>query len=105
MRGNCNAIVKAKNTTTLRERCINHFGVLGIPVPPEALDATLLRAEKEALPHLAFLDALLGEQADHAANGPSPAAFLKRILRNRRFLKHSIGNLINSRLTGSRLSN
>ena len=64
MRGNCNAIVKAKNTTTLRERCINHFGVLGIPVPPEALDATLLRAEKEALPHLAFLDALLGEQAD-----------------------------------------
>jgi len=56
--------VKAKNTTTLRERCINHFGVLGIPVPPEALDATLLRAEKEALPHLAFLDALLGEQAD-----------------------------------------
>ena len=64
MRGNCNAIVKAKNSTTLRERCINHFAVLGIPVPPEALDATLLRAEKEALPHLSFLDALLGEQAD-----------------------------------------
>ena len=63
MRGRHNAIVTTMNTTTLRERCLNHFSVLGIPVPPEALDATLLRAEKEALPHLAFLDALLGEQA------------------------------------------
>ena len=63
MRGRHNALVTTMNTTTLRERCINHFSVLGIPVPPEALDATLLRAEKEALPHLAFLDALLGEQA------------------------------------------
>jgi DNA replication protein DnaC len=63
MRGTHNAIVKTKNTTALRERCLNHFSVLGIPVQPEALDATLLRAEKEALPCLAFLDALLGEQA------------------------------------------
>jgi DNA replication protein DnaC len=64
MRGPHNAIVKTKNATTLRERCINHFSVLGIPVAAEALDAALLRAEKEALPHLSFLDALLGEQSD-----------------------------------------
>jgi len=36
---------------------------LGIPVTPEALDAALLRAEKEALSHLDFLDLALGEQA------------------------------------------
>jgi DNA replication protein DnaC len=64
MRGSHNAIIKTKNTTTLRERCVNHFSVLRIPVSPEALDTALLRAEKEALPHLSFLDALLGEQSD-----------------------------------------
>jgi DNA replication protein DnaC len=63
MRGRHNAIEITTNAATLRERCINHFGVLGIPVAPEALDAALLRAEKEALPHLSFLDLLLGEQA------------------------------------------
>jgi DNA replication protein DnaC len=64
MRGRHNAIETTMNPATLRERCINHFNVLGIPVAPEALDAALLRAEKEALPHLSFLDLLLGEQAD-----------------------------------------
>jgi DNA replication protein DnaC len=64
MRGRHNVIETTLNPATLRERCINHFSVLGIPVAPEALDAALLRAEKEALPHLNFLDLLLGEQAD-----------------------------------------
>jgi DNA replication protein DnaC len=48
---------------TLRDRCLNHFQILGIPLAPEALDAVLLSAEKEALSHLQFLDLLLGQQA------------------------------------------
>jgi DNA replication protein DnaC len=48
---------------TLRERCLNHFDILRIPITPEALDAALLRAEKEALPHMDFLDLVLGDQA------------------------------------------
>jgi DNA replication protein DnaC len=47
----------------LRERCLNHFDILRIPITPDALDAALLRAEKEALPHLGFLDLVLGDQA------------------------------------------
>jgi DNA replication protein DnaC len=48
---------------TLRDRCLNHFDILRIPITPEALDETLLGAEKEALPYLNFLDRVLGEQA------------------------------------------
>lgn len=58
---------KTRKTTipaTLRERCLNHFDILGIPIAPETLDAALLRAEKGALPHLSFLDLVVGEQAD-----------------------------------------
>jgi DNA replication protein DnaC len=57
---------KRKTTipATLRERCISHFDILRVPITPEALDAALLRAEKEALPHLSFLDLVVGEQAD-----------------------------------------
>lgn len=54
---------KTASPTTLRERCLSHFAILGIPIAPEAFDAALLRAEKEALAPLNFLDALLGEQA------------------------------------------
>lgn len=54
---------RTTNPTTLRERVLSHFATLGIPVTPEALDAALLRAEKEALSHLDFLDLALGEQA------------------------------------------
>ncbi len=49
--------------TSLRERVLSHFATLGIPITPEALDTELLRAEKEALSHLDFLDLALGEQA------------------------------------------
>jgi len=63
MRGRTIKTRKTTTPATLRERCLNHFDILGIPVTPEALDAALLRAEKEALPHLSFLDLLLGEQA------------------------------------------
>ena len=48
---------------TMRERCQSHFDILRIPITPDALDAALLRAEKEALPHLSFLDLVLGDQA------------------------------------------
>jgi DNA replication protein DnaC len=37
--------------------------MLKISITPEALDAALLRAEKEALPPMSFLDVVLGEQA------------------------------------------
>lgn len=50
-------------TTELRDRCLRHFAVLGIPLPPESLDALLLKAEKERCSHLSFLELLIGEQA------------------------------------------
>lgn len=63
MRGTKSKTRKTTTPATLRERCLSHFEILGIPITPEALDAALLRAEKEALPHLSFLDLLVGEQA------------------------------------------
>jgi DNA replication protein DnaC len=54
---------KTTSPTTMRERCLRHFAILGIPITPEAFDAALLRAEKEALSPLSFLDSVLGEQA------------------------------------------
>jgi DNA replication protein DnaC len=49
--------------TSLRDRCLSHFAALGIPLRPETLDALLLKAEKETMTHLEFLDRLIGEQA------------------------------------------
>jgi DNA replication protein DnaC len=43
---------------------LSHFATLGIPLEPAALDELLSRAEKEGLPHLQFLDLLLGAQAN-----------------------------------------
>jgi len=54
---------KITNPATKRERCLGHFEALRIPITPDALDAALLRAEKEALPYLSFLDLVLGDQA------------------------------------------
>ncbi len=56
-----------KKTTTaapLRERCLGHCSMLGIPLDAAALDEALSRAEKESFSHLQFLDLLLGAQAD-----------------------------------------
>ncbi len=47
----------------LRDQCLSHFKILGIPITPEALDTVLDRADKETLSHLHFLDLLLGQQA------------------------------------------
>jgi DNA replication protein DnaC len=47
----------------LRERCLSHFQTLGILLPPDILDGVLSKAEKESLPHLSFLDQLLGPPA------------------------------------------
>jgi hypothetical protein len=52
-----------KVTTPLRDQCLSHCATLGIPLAPTALDELLSRAEKEGLPHLQFLDLLLGTQA------------------------------------------
>ena len=48
-------------TTLLRDRCLNHFVALRIPIEAVALDELLARAEKESFSHLSFLDRLLGE--------------------------------------------
>jgi len=52
-----------KVTTPLRDQCLSHCATLGIPLAPAALDELLSRAEKEGLPHLQFLDLLLGAEA------------------------------------------
>jgi DNA replication protein DnaC len=54
---------KTTTPTTLRERCLSHFAILGIPITPEDFDAALLCAEKQAISPLAFLDTVLGDQA------------------------------------------
>ena len=51
-------------TSQLRDRCLSHFATLRIPVQPAMLDELLERAEKENFSHLAFLDRLLGAEAD-----------------------------------------
>ena len=58
---------KAKITdpaVPLRDRCLNHFATLRIPVEAAARDKLLTRAEKENFSHLSFLDQLLGAEAD-----------------------------------------
>jgi DNA replication protein DnaC len=49
---------------SLRDRCLRHFAALRIPVEAAMLDEVLTRAEKETLSHLAFLDCLLGAEAE-----------------------------------------
>ena len=58
--------MKAKptdQTTLLRDRCLNHFAALRIPIEAAALEEPLARAEKESFSHLSFLDRLLGAEA------------------------------------------
>ena len=57
-------IAPTKVTTPLRDQCLSHCATLGIPLEPAALDELLSRAEKDGLPHLQFLDLLLGSQAN-----------------------------------------
>lgn len=54
----------AKRTEGLRERVLEHFQNLRVPLSSEDLDRVLAKAEREGLSHLAFLDGLIGEQAN-----------------------------------------
>ena len=54
---------KSTAPAPLRDLCLNHFKILGIPIAPNDLDTMLDRADKETLSHLVFLDLLLGQQA------------------------------------------
>ena len=54
---------KSTAPVPLRDLCLNHFKILGIPIAPHDLDTVLERADKETLSHLVFLDLLLGQQA------------------------------------------
>jgi DNA replication protein DnaC len=52
-----------RKTKTLRERVLEHFAVLRIPITAEELDRVVGAAEGEALSLLEAVDRLLGEQA------------------------------------------
>ena len=52
------------NHQNLRDRLLDHFGVLRVPITPEQFDAVIARAEREHLSHLDFLEALIAEQAN-----------------------------------------
>jgi len=52
-----------RKTKTLRERVLEHFVVLRIPVTAEELDRVIGAAERESLSVLDAVDRLLGEQA------------------------------------------
>lgn len=54
---------KSTAPASVRDLCLSHFKILGIPIAPHDLDAALERADKETLSHLKFLDLLLGQQA------------------------------------------
>src|SRR5438309_3005356 len=54
---------KSTTPASLRDLCLSHFKILGIPIAPNDLDTMLERADKETLSHLMFLDLLLGQQA------------------------------------------
>jgi DNA replication protein DnaC len=50
--------------TELRQKILEDFQALCIPLRPEQLDAVLGRAESEGMSHLEFLRALISEQAN-----------------------------------------
>jgi DNA replication protein DnaC len=50
--------------TELRQRILEDFQALGIPLRLEQLDLVVVRAESEGMSHLEFLRVLLSEQAD-----------------------------------------
>jgi DNA replication protein DnaC len=52
-----------RKTKTLRERVLEHFVVLRIPVTPEELDRVLAGTERDGVSLLEGVDRLLGEQA------------------------------------------
>ena len=52
------------NPRELRDRLLEHFKVLRIPLSSEQFDAAVARAEREHLCHLEFLETLIGQQAD-----------------------------------------
>ncbi len=53
-----------QNPKSLRDRLLDHFSILRIPITPGQFDTVIARAEREHLPHLEFLEALIGEQAN-----------------------------------------
>ena len=79
-----NKTTTTKVTTPLRDQCLSHFAMLGIPLEPTAQDELLSRAEKEGLPHLQFLDLLLGAQA----NARRERGVARRIREAQHFAEH-----------------
>jgi DNA replication protein DnaC len=61
--------------TELRQKILEDFQVMRVPLLAEQLDAALARAESEGMSHLEFLRALISEQA----NGRRERALARRI--------------------------
>jgi DNA replication protein DnaC len=61
--------------TELRQKILEDFQVMRVPLSAEQLDAALGRAESEGMSHLEFLRALISEQA----NGRRERALARRI--------------------------
>jgi len=54
---------KKTNQQNLRDRLLEHFEVLRIPITPQQFDEIIARTEREPLSHLEFLETLIAEQA------------------------------------------
>ena len=72
-----------RKTKSLRERALDHFAALRIPLAPEELDRVLAAAENEGLSALEVLDRLLGEQAARRLERS-----IKRRIDDARFAEH-----------------
>lgn len=72
-----------RKTKTLRERVLEHFKVLGIPITPEELDHVVAEVERDGSSFLEGLDRLLGEQAARRRDRS-----IKRRIAAARFAEH-----------------
>lgn len=72
-----------RKTKNLRERVLDHFAALRIPLGAEELDRVLAASEKEGLSALEVVDRLLGEQAARRRE-----RFIKRRIDAARFAEH-----------------
>jgi DNA replication protein DnaC len=72
-----------RKTKPLRERVLEHFAVLRIPITSEELDHAIAAAEREGLSFLNAVDRLLGEQAARRRDRG-----IKRRIRAAHFAEH-----------------
>ena len=74
--GQPNTLSRPHRPTTLpqgelRQRIVDDFQALRIPLKPDQLDSVLTRAETKGMSHLEFLRALLSSTFAHSDQRPS----------------------------------